>query len=100
MKNVENIDENKTIKNKTKVLASKKRDGVINMSQECGAETPVITAEDVAEAKRKKKEYNDHYRKSEKGKQTTKLCVLSACPAPQTHASRHVVFLTSISHLT
>jgi len=45
------------------------------MSQECCEKTPVITVEDVAEARRKKKEYNDRYRQTEKGKQTTKLCV-------------------------
>ena len=45
------------------------------MSQEFDVETLVITAEEIAERKRKKKQYNDRYRKSEKGKKKTKECL-------------------------
>jgi hypothetical protein len=49
------------------------------MSKECGAETLSITdaeiaEQEIAERKRRKKEYNDRYRKSENGKKKTKEC--------------------------
>ena len=44
------------------------------MSQECGAETLAVIEDEIAERKRRKKEYNDRYRKSENGKKKTKEC--------------------------
>jgi hypothetical protein len=44
------------------------------MSQECDAEAQAITVQELAERKKRKKEYNDRYRNSEKGKKKTKEC--------------------------